>query len=178
MAMTLTQDEVRPSIRSPIEGLADDVDSGPIWDRIEDYVAWRWTVRSVRWIVEGPGDWSPPLRPTSVVLVERWTGEAWEEAIAPPSPFGGLQLDCGLYRVEAEVGGGPIPAGVQEAVRRLSLYTSDSMKPGLTGRSGASSGSYRLGNSVTADFERSPEWIARALINSGAADLLRPYRRA
>ena len=32
-----------------------------VWQRIESYVAYRWTPRAVTWIVEGCGEWYPPL---------------------------------------------------------------------------------------------------------------------
>lgn len=174
MAETLTQDERLPAIHPPVDGVAAGTDLGLLWERIEAFVAWRWTPRPVLWVVEGPGDWAPPLRPATLGLVEGWRNESWEAVTLPASPFGGLVLGCGLWRIEAEVGRGPIPAGVQEAVRRLAAYLAGAPSDAP---SGAASYSVKLGT-ITEDIKRDPDHLAWALINSGAADLLRPYRRA
>ena len=42
---------------------------------------------------------------------------------------------------------------------------------------GATSESYNVGP-ITVSTSRNAAWMARAMVNSGAADLLRPYRRA
>jgi hypothetical protein len=48
------------------------------WARIEAYTAVRYTSRTIVWVVEGPGDWEPPLRPATITTTERWTGSAFE----------------------------------------------------------------------------------------------------
>lgn len=64
------------------------------------------------------------------------------------------------------------PEDVLEAFRRLAEYSTDKdAHPSLTSRS------VEIG-SLRESFERSPAWLARAMQYSGAADLLRPYRRA
>lgn len=151
-----------------------------LWQRIESYIAHRFTSRVVVWIVEGPGDWWPPLtKVVSINAVERWEpAEAgWVESELAPSPLG-HQLSDGAHRITATVGEEPTPAVVTEAFRRLAEYSveigADSI---LTGHPSHSSHSLDLGNSVQENFERSPTWAARAMQLSGAADLLRPYRR-
>jgi len=162
-----------PDAPSGLSDAAAAYDAAIIWQRIEAYTVWRWSERTVEWIVEGDGgDWRPPLAPVEFTSVEVWRGNAWQEATPDPSPFGGFVLDCeGPYRIRAVVGdNGEPPAAVLEAFRRLAEYmASDPGKPG------ASSESVSAG-SVSVSHSRSAEWQGRAMINSGAADLLRRYR--
>jgi hypothetical protein len=143
-----------------------------IWQRIEPYIAYRWSSRAVTWIVEGPGEWHPPLTPATVSTVEVWSraGE-WETATLDASPLGGYYLPCsGPYRFTATVGSGTVPAGVTEAFRRLAEYMAANVsKPGAT-QEAITAGSVHI------EHRRSASWMAQALQNSGAADLLRNYR--
>jgi hypothetical protein len=147
-----------------------------IWQRIESYIAYRWTERDVTWIVEGPGEWHPPLTPATIATVEIWDGEAWEVLEPTPSPLGYWLPGCGPYRFTATVGGGSpdpeVPAVVLEGFRRLAEHMAAKM-----GEAGARSYSVTI-ESLSESFSRDEAWIARAMQNSGAADLLRPYRRA
>jgi hypothetical protein len=45
-------------------------------------------------------------------------------------------------------------------------------------RAGVSSYTVGMGGAVEESYQRNPAWMARAIQNSGAGDLLRPYRRA
>lgn len=146
-----------------------------IWQRIEAYTVWRWSERPIEWVVEGPGHWRAPLNPATIGTTELWTGAAWGETTPSPSPLGGYELaGCGPYRFTGTLGDddGDVPADVLEAFRRLAEYMA--AKPG---KPGASSESVSAG-SVSLSHNRSAEWMGRAMINSGAADLLRRYRRA
>lgn len=174
MAITIGQTEAAPEsypTTSPAVTLND-----VAWQRIESYIAHRYTSRAVIWTVEGPGEWHPPLAPASVSTVEVWSraGE-WETATLDASPLGGYHLPCtGPYRFAAAVGGGSpapvVPAVVWEAVKRLAAYLN-----AKTGKPGASSESITAG-SISINHRRSESWMASALQNSGAADLLRGYR--
>jgi hypothetical protein len=179
MTMTLKQVEGDPASYPPItDGLstaAGALNADFIWQRIEAYTAWRWSERTVEWVVEGPGLWSAPLAPAIVTTTEIWTGESWEAATLSPSPLGGYYLPgCGPYRLAGTVGDDETdaPAAVLEAFRRLAEYMA--AKPGTPG---ATSESVSAG-SISKSHNRSAEWMARAMVNSGAADLLRRYRRA
>lgn len=46
------------------------------------------------------------------------------------------------------------------------------------GTAGASAVTLDLTSGVKVETQRNPAWLARAMHNSGAGDLLRPYRRA
>jgi hypothetical protein len=84
----------------------------------------------------------------------------------------GLRWSVSVHRLC--VGGGTVPAAVNEAYRRLAEYLASTDDA----PAGASDYSAGLGSgAITESFSRAPTWVARALINSGAADLLRPYRR-
>ncbi|WP_179379762.1 hypothetical protein [Jannaschia marina] len=159
---------------------ADALDPGAVWSRIEQWVAYRWTPREVVWTVEGDGDWTPPLAPVIEAAAEVWRGGAFVPVALSASPLGGYILpDHGPYRITATVGAGEVPAAVQEAYRRLAEYSADGQTSNmLTGRPGASSHTGQIGGDLSESIERNPAWLARALAWSGAADLLRPYRRA
>ena len=160
----------------PPDGLseaAQSVDPLMVWARVEGYVAFRWSPREVTWHVEGPGEWTPPLTPATVTTSQVWIDAAWEDVELQAGPMG-FVLGAGIYRVVAEVGVvGPAPAGVLEAVRRLTEYFAIPEDA-----PGASSLRIDVADVGSQAIERSPQWLARAMQNSGAADLLRPYRRA
>lgn len=145
-----------------------------IWQRIESYVAHRWTERDVTWIVEGPGEWSPPLSPATISTVEIWAGDDWESVTPDAAPLGYWLPGAGPYRFTGTVGDddADLPANVLEAFRRLAEYMA-----ARAGKQGATREAVQAG-SVSVTTSRSASWLAEALANSGAADLLRPYRRA
>lgn len=150
----------------------------PLWQRIESYVSQRWTPRVVTWLVEGPGDWSPPLSPATITTAEVWAGGEWSEVILQAAPDGFCLAAGGPYRITATVGGGDVPEAVLEAFRRLAEYSAAIGSYGSwKGPAGATSSDMRIGDGLSHSVDRPATWAARALINSGAADLLRPYRR-
>ncbi|MGV8987598.1 MAG: hypothetical protein ACOH2H_15100 [Cypionkella sp.] len=178
MTATLQQIEGTPAswpdVPAGLSTQAAALNPGVVWGRIEAYVSTRYSSRTVAWVVEGPGDWAPLLEPATVSAVEAWTGTAWTAVTLNPSPFGGYNLPGeGPYRFTGTVGGGSVPAMVSEAYRRLAEYigAADDVPPGVTSYSTAVS-------VITENLDRSVNWLARAMINSGAADMLRPYRRA
>lgn len=180
-ATTLSQSEIvpetYPDAPSGLSTAAAALDPDFIWQRIESWVAYRWTPRAATWLVEGPGEWHAALMPTTISTTQRWHDDQWEDVDLPPSPFGGYVLPgSGLYMIEATVGGGDpapvVPAAVNEAFRRLAEYWA-SAKPG---RIGVSSERVTAG-SITVARSQSPSWMANAMQNSGAGDLLRSYRK-
>jgi hypothetical protein len=181
MTTTLRQSEAVPAsypdAPAGLSTAAAALDPKFIWHRIESYIAYRWTERAVTWTVEGMGWWVPPLTPATITTTEVWRGGVWEDAELSPAPLGGYCLPgCGPYRFTATVGGGSpapeVPAAVSEAFRRLAEYMAAE-----TGNPGASSEAITIGE-ISTNIRRSASWMASALQNSGAADLLRPYRRA
>lgn len=177
MATTIKQTEAAPEEYPPaptMNAAATALDAALIWQRIEAYVAWRWSERAVEWIVEGPGQWEPPLSPATVTKAEIWRGDAWEELTLPAAPLGGFLLSGdGPYRFTATAGeeDADVPVSVKEAYRRLAEYSAQSR-----GKAGARS--ERIGaGSISLSHTRSASWLAQAMENSGAGDLLRNYRR-
>ncbi|MGO4643234.1 hypothetical protein AB4Z43_32920 [Mesorhizobium sp. 2RAF45] len=182
-AITLKQSEDLPaSYPASPAGLtpaADALDAEMIWQRIEAYTAHRFTERAVSWIVEGCGEWHPPLTPATITTVERWDrfDMNYVAVDLDASPLGGYCLPGGTYRFTGTAGStdspATAPATIEEAFRRLAEYMAATLKgsPGLT--------SERVtAGSVTVEKSRSASWAAEAMSNSGAGDLLRPYRRA
>ncbi len=177
MATTLKEDEAIPASYPTVPSLtipAAMLDQAALWQRIEAYVAHRWTPRAVVWIVEGCGEWTPPLSPATITETEVWMPDAeWLAVTLAPSPLGGLVLaGDGPWRITADVGGGPTPQAVREAFRRLAEYLTDA-----TDRAGVSSYSVNMGGAIEESYQRNPAWVARAMELSGAADLLRRYKR-
>ena len=182
MAETVSQIEAEPSAYPDApEGLseaAQQVSNEMLWQRIEAYVAWRFSVREVTWVVEGNGHWTTPLTPATISAVEEWTGTEWVSSSFTEGPYGACLPNDGPYRVIAMVGAGSVPEAVSEAYRRLAEYLAPGQPDNmLFGRPGASSHSGSVGD-LTETYDRSPAWIAKAMQYSGAGDLLRPYRRA
>ena len=177
MAETIRQDEQLPASYPDAPTLstaAAALDADFIWQRLEAYQAHRWSERAVTWIVEGCGEWRPPLTPVAITGVDVWRSEAWEPVTLSPAPAGGYALPGGTYRFTGTAGDddADVPAAVIEAFRRLAEYMA-----GKAGKPGARS--ERIGaGSISLSHTRSPSWMAEAMQNSGAGDLLRPYRRA
>jgi hypothetical protein len=158
------------------EGLSEDaaaIDAAMIWQRLEAYISHRFTPRTVEWIVEGCGDWQPPLKPAEIEATEAWNGDGWEPVTLSPSPLGGYCLPgTGPYRFTGTAGDGDaeVPAIVLEAYRRLAEYFAEPIAGvGIRSESVPEVAAIEYG---------SPTWRAQALQQSGAADLLRTYRRA
>lgn len=176
MAVTLKEVEAIPTSYRAVSGLstaAAALDADALWQRIEAYCRVRWTVREVVWTVEGEGAWEAPLTPATVNTVEVWESGAWVECTPAASPWGGYDLPGdGPYRIMADVGGGDVPAAVFDSFRRLAEYLADT-----TDRAAVSSYSVNMGGAIEESYQRSPAWVARAMELSGAADLLRPYKR-
>ncbi|MDJ0979258.1 MAG: hypothetical protein QNI87_12095 [Erythrobacter sp.] len=177
MAETIDETEAvpldYPDTPSGLSTAAAALDANAIWQRIEAYTAHRYTDREVTWLVEGKGHWGFPLTPATLSSAERWTGEAWEAVTLSAGPYGYCLPDEGPYRIIADVGAGTVPAAVSEAFRRLAEYLADD-----TDRAGVSDYMVNMGGAIQESYKRNPAWTARAMQYSGAADLLRPYRRA
>ncbi|WMS43436.1 hypothetical protein RDV64_03260 [Acuticoccus sp. MNP-M23] len=149
-------------------------DGDVAWQRIEAYVAHRWTVREVVWVVEGPGEWLPRLSPATIDTAEEWEGNAYQPVSMASGRLGGLILPrCATWRFTADVGAGPCPDAVLEAHARLVAYLADT-----DDRAGVTAYEADMAGAIRESYQRPAAWIAKALQNSGAADLLRPYRRA
>ena len=179
-ATTIKQTEAAPSAYpstpSGLSTAAAALDADMIWQRIEAYIAHRYSEREVEWIVEGCGEWHPPLSPAAIDTVEIWRADAWEAVTLSPSPLGGYVLPGGTFRITSTLAeGSPAPAVpeiVSEAFRRLAEY----MAAAKNGSPGTSRERVTAG-SVTVDKTRAASWAAQAMANSGAGDLLRNYRR-
>lgn len=181
MATTLKQTETIPEYPGTPSGLSDgaaEIDPGAIWSRIEAHIAYRYSPRTVVWICEGPGEWTAPLADTVVSSCEMWTGEDWTPYTLKQGPLGGVLLyGEGPYRITGTTGTQQAPEAVLEAFRRYAEYLGDASAM-IPETGGTTAGSFKVGDALEKSFQRPSNWIARALQNSGAADLLRPYRKA
>ena len=173
----LAQSEATPAAHPDAPaGLTDAaaaLDPAVIWARIESWCADRWTPRAVAWTIQGrAGDeFVPPLGPLISHSAERWWDTEWTAVDLMQGPLGLCLPSDGTFRIAGQVGAGPVPAPVSEAFRRLAEYSAEI--------GSAADGFTRVSDGVDGvSYERAATWAARAIQNSGAADLLRPYRRA
>ena len=179
MAVTTDIQESLPDAYPTIENLPPAIhgaDADAAWQRLESWISHRWGERNAIFIVEGPGEWSPPLQPFSTLTIEIWHDSEWVSAVVPPSPSGGYCLDfVGPFRFTGVAGTDEAPPpAVQEAYRRLLTYSSS-----IIGHDGGAKGAITQSQDSGANAggrEFMSAWAARALQLSGAADLLRPYR--
>src|SRR3546814_7605122 len=77
-ALPASYPDVTPYPHRPVEngGVTDaEIDPALVWQRIESYIAYRWSEREVVWIVEGSGDWTPPVSPATITETEVWRSE-------------------------------------------------------------------------------------------------------
>lgn len=172
------QTELVPEEYKPVTGLSDAaaaLDAGAIWQRIENWIAYRWPVRTVSWVVTGRGLFVPPLAEWAVLTIHQATSDAMWEPVDLKHGAAGIWIEGGMYRVNADVGSNDdLPAAVAEAYRRLAEYLAEvdnSMPAGVTRFSEA------IGP-LTTTTTRAAHAKANALQLSGAADLLRPWRTA
>lgn len=197
MAVTLKQVEADPATYPAppdlggvnLEG-ASPAHWDTIWKRLEDYTAHRWTPREVVWTVEGAGEWTPPLTPATITTAEVWERGGWSAVTLPEGPFGYELPGDGPYRITATVGHPgelvegamvyPVPPAIQTAARRLALYLVADVRHAAMASATSIEVSQGKGDGIedSVSYERSATWIARAMQHSGAADLLRAYRRA
>lgn len=149
-----------------------------LWERIESYTARRWSVRQCIWTVQGAGDWRPHLLPAANFVVSYFddTTKTWTAAVAEETALGFYLPRSAVYKIVADVGAnaGEVPSGVVEAYKRLSQYAGERFQEQTP--AGSSDYSLNLGDGVDESITRAPNWIARAMQNSGAGDLLRSYR--
>ncbi|MBI6628272.1 hypothetical protein [Pontibaca salina] len=154
-----------------------------IWQKIEAFIRCRWAERSVTWIVNGGAYrsgagayWTPSLYPAGALTVEVWNrdSEDWQSVQVKKTPLGGCLLARNdTYRITATVGSTDAPpAAVLEAYRRLAEYIAAEQ----SAPAGARSYSIDVGQ-ISESIRLDPTHMAKAIYNSGAADLLRPYRR-
>ncbi|RNI20615.1 hypothetical protein [Paracoccus pantotrophus] len=154
--------EARPDSYPVAEGVPE-----WIWQRIEAYCSQRWTPRTAMWVVCGDGCFRPTLTPAVITKVEEYERGTmvWQER-----PITNEARDVPLTRFTATVGAdNPVPAVVIEAAKLLAEYIADTAN--RAGLRSMGSGELQL------TYTRDRRAMAQAIQLSGAADLLRPYRR-
>lgn len=172
MIEVIAQFELEPASWPAITGITGD----PLkvaWQRVESHIARRFAERTVTWLLESAGgEWAPPLQPVQSLTAKRWDGSGYDTVTLASAP-GGYRVLAGRYEITAQVGDGPVPAAVAEAVKRLAEYyaTHSGLPAGLRTYS-AQAG--QLSERPSGDANAA----GKALQYSGAADLLRRYRRA
>lgn len=167
MIRAVSQKEALPESYPDVEGVTGAALEAA-WQRIEHYIAHRFAPRQVVWRLDADaGEWLAPLGPIVTISAQRGDGAPYEPETGP---MGGYMLECGHTVLTATVGAEPVPVAVTQAVQRLARYLAfaDSIPAGVTR---FSSGTFN------AALRRDDMAPAKAMVNSGAADLLRAYRR-
>ena len=143
-------------------GIANEV----IWDRLEAFCNYRWSETVVEFVVNPPCEieWQPPYEPFTVDLVN---GEA-----ASPDDFEAVTL-TERCKVRCTIGGADPSETVMAAYLRLAEY----MAATDDAPNGASRYSIDIGD-ISESWSRKADHMGRAIHNSGAADLLRKFRKA
>src|SRR3546814_17905353 len=80
-ALPASYPDVTPYTHRPVEhGGVTDEETAPalVWQRIESYIASRWSEREDVWIVEGSGDWTRPLTTETINASEVGTDDGRE----------------------------------------------------------------------------------------------------
>jgi hypothetical protein len=155
-----------PDAPSGLSDAAAAIPAAVIWDRIEAYCNFRWSETVTEFIVDPPCEieWQPPYLPFTIDTVN---GEA-----ATPGTFGAVTLSE-KSKVVCTIGGATPNETVNSAYRRLAEYVAamDDAPKGVT--------RYSIGiGDLSESWSRRADHMARAMDNSGAADLLRKFRKA
>lgn len=160
-----------PSAPVGLSAAAAALDPVAVFDRLEQWTGYRWGVRNFTAVITGPGCWNAPVGPATYTDVEAWVSDHWELGEIRPAPVG-LEFSGGTFRVSGTVGTVNEPAeSVMEAWRRYAEYIAQNQKnPGLS-RYSRTIGDYSL------SWTRDRNALAKAMAGSGAADLLRKYRK-
>lgn len=141
-----------------------------IWGRIYEYIAYRWGKTTISWRVQGCGEFVPRVTPCVVDDIFYWTSTGWNMVTLPDGPMGIDMPADNIWKIDATAGGDvlAVPAKVARAYILLAEYMA-SAKSIPAGVASVTSGALGI------RFQR--DAAARALQNSGAADLLRSYRK-
>ena len=132
-----------------------------IWSKLENYCACRWSTAEIEFVVcpHGVLAWRPPYYPYTIDTVNGDPAEVNE--------FGEVTLSERSI-VVCTIGGQAVTAGVEEAYKRFAdYYAAEPMN-------GVSRYSIDVGD-ISESWSRRRDW--GALGNSGAAELLRKYRK-
>lgn len=162
------------------------IPASTIWKRLEHWCDYpRWGVRNaivyLRAGICDPNGFVPPLGPVvSVNGVDRFVegvGGGWSPIPIRRGPFDGI-LDLAhfdSYRLDLTVGHEAADDCVNEAFWRLHDFLAADRESGRP--AGVSRYSVNLGGELSESYSLPIERVARAITLSGAADLLRSYKR-
>jgi len=141
-------------------------DDPVIWDRLESFCNFRWSETVMEFVVNPPCEiqWQPPYEPFLIMEVN---GEP-----AEPDEYGAVKIrDKSIIR--ATIGGAVPSATVLKAYQRLADYfAAENEAP-----AGVQRYSVTIGD-ISETYSMRSDHLSRAMQNSGAADLLRKYRKA
>ena len=179
MTKTLPIDEGRPEAWPAIVTTpwvpGNGFDPEAVWLRIECWIAYRWGERPCTFVVEGGcGSWRPPLVPFAVETIETWTA-AHGRRSRSAAPARRRRASARRWPIGSAARSAR-PTRRPRACSRLLVAwpITPPIRKHILARRFADQQTDRDGASIAID--RAPNWTARVLANSGAADLLRPYR--
>lgn len=162
-----------PPVPASLSPAAAALDPLAIWSRLELWCGYRWQARSFSAVICGPGEWSAPVAPVTYADVEIWRDDHWELSELRPGPLG-LEFGSGTFRVTGTAGDDQSPgADAVEAYRRYAEFLAETGK-----RPGYESWSLSVEGAFSLNWKRERNALAKGIYGSGAADMLRQYRRA
>lgn len=164
-----TETELSVTYPPAPDGLSDDaaaIEPAVIWDRLETWCNFRWSEAETEFTVNPPHavQWVPPFGPFVVDLVN---GEA-----ATTDQFGAVTIRD-RSKLRCTIGGATPSETVLAAYRRLAEYFAATD----TAPAGVQRYAVNIGD-ISETYSRRSDHLARAMQNSGAADLLRKFRKA
>jgi len=162
-----------PAVPTGLSPAAAALDPLAVWSRLELWSGHRWEVRDFEAVIEGPGEWSAPVAPVTYAAADVWAVDTWAVSELRPGPLG-LVFACGTFRISGTVGDGqPADPDALEAYRRYAEFLAETGK-----RPGYQSWNFSLDGAMSISWRRERNAMAKGIYGSGAADMLRKYRKA
>ncbi|SLN10775.1 hypothetical protein PSJ8397_00042 [Pseudooctadecabacter jejudonensis] len=149
-----------------------------VWDRLEQFTNYKIGQRSIQFRVcsnRGQPWWIPAERPFEItgILIADTTLDDYVATPVRPRADGAVNLEGKAALVTATVGLATAPPLFLEAYKRLAEYFAASQ----IGPEGVTRYSLSVGPDITEGYSKQATHTAKAMVNSGAADLLRKYRK-
>lgn len=166
-----------PDRPTGLSSVAAEIAPAVIWGRLESWISTRWSERAVSFTVEGEGCWSSPIGPFALTDAREWdaASESYVPTTLAKSPTG-FRLEANVYQIEGTAGFTTTPPDrVLEAYRRYAEFCAEAIRDPK--RVGTSAHTLDLDGAISRSTSQPSSWLTRGLHLSGAADLLRPWRR-
>ena len=176
METTELTEPIYPAAPDGLSEAAAAIPKEVIWDRLEQFTNFKIGERSVKyrvWVKQRQPYWHPAERPFLITRIQTAVPslEDYVDKAVTPREDGSVRLESASL-VTVTVGATTAPALFNEAYKRLAEYWAI---PSI-GPEGVTRYSLSIGPDIAESVSKAATHTARAMVNSGAADLLRKYR--